>query len=62
LKLILLAALMSENVTVEGAFGPGGGGVFGNSSELYERPRRGVGIGDACCAAIGLANAITKKP
>ena len=38
----------SEKVTVEGAFGPGGGGVFGNSPEVYERPGRGVGVG--CCA------------
>jgi hypothetical protein len=36
---------MSAKVTVEGAFGPGGGGVFGNSSALYERPGRGGGVG-----------------
>ena len=36
---------MSENVTVDGAFGPGGGGVLGKLSELYERPGRGVGVG-----------------
>ena len=43
---------MSEKVTGEGAFGPGGGGVFGSSPELYERPERGVGVG--CCALVDM--------
>ena len=63
MKLILLAAVMSEKVTVEGAFGPGGGGVFGNSPELYERPGRGVGVGP-CAAALALqtiTNAIAAR-
>jgi hypothetical protein len=47
-------------MTVEGAFGPGGAGVFGNPSVLYERPVRGVGVGDDCCAAIGLTAMIKK--
>src|SRR5258708_533575 len=50
LKAIFIAAVMSVKVTVDGPFGPGGGGVFGNSSVLYERPVRGVGEGVGCCA------------
>jgi len=45
MKLILVCAVMSVKVTGDCPFGPGGGGDFGNSPELYERPGRGVGVG-----------------
>jgi len=59
----MLAAVTSEKVTVEVAFGPGGGGVFGNSPELYERPGRGVGAGSwaAALALQTIRNAIADR-
>ncbi len=36
---------MSVNVTGEGPWGPGSGGVLGKSPPLYDRPVRGVGVG-----------------
>lgn len=61
LKLILLSAVMSVNVTGEGACGPAGGGFFGNSPTLYERPARGVGVGGACCPTTGAEAAESNK-
>lgn len=42
---------MSVNVTGEGPWGPGTGGVFGKSPPLYDRPVRGVGVG-VCATAL----------
>jgi hypothetical protein len=50
LKLTFVSAVMSVKITGEGACGPGGGGFFGISVTLYERPVRWVGVGDGCWA------------
>ena len=56
LKVSLLLLVTSVNVTVDGAVGPAGKGVFGNASTLYERPICGVGLGEGIgvCAAAAL--------
>src|SRR6266851_7249150 len=61
LKSIFVSAVMSVNVTGDGACGPGGGGVLGRSPELYERPAWGVGVGVGCCANIGQADPSTTR-
>jgi hypothetical protein len=50
LKVIFDNDVISVNVTGDGACGPGGGGFFGISPTLYERPVRGVGEGEGCWA------------
>ena len=51
LKLTPSCVVISVNVTGDGACGPGGGGAFGSSGLLYDRPARcGVGVGVGCWA------------